>query len=143
MTVAALQAINTAVLARVLATLGARTWTIDVDGVLCEYWGPLEKCRKFSLTARNQPAHLEPSRPAARRFRHALAASPARLPAPAGLGLGEPAATGGHRLPTRGEPDPARHARSQTAAPYRRPAPPVPTRNVVSGALIEVALGVE
>jgi hypothetical protein len=37
MTVAALQAINTAVRARVLATLGVRTWTIDVDGVLCEY----------------------------------------------------------------------------------------------------------
>ena len=68
--------------------------------------------------------HLEPSRPAARRFRHALAASPARLPALAGLGLGEPAAAGGHRLPARGEPDPPRHARSPTATPYRRPAPP-------------------
>ena len=33
-TVARLQAINTAVVARVLATLGVRTWTIDVDGVV-------------------------------------------------------------------------------------------------------------
>ena len=33
-TVACLQAINTAVIARVLATLGVRTWTIDVDGVV-------------------------------------------------------------------------------------------------------------
>jgi len=33
-TVASLQAINTAVVARVLATLGVRTWTIDIDGVV-------------------------------------------------------------------------------------------------------------
>jgi hypothetical protein len=33
-TVACLQAINTAVIARVLATFGVRTWTIDVDGVV-------------------------------------------------------------------------------------------------------------
>jgi hypothetical protein len=33
-TVARLQTINTAVVARVLATLGVRTWTIDVDGVV-------------------------------------------------------------------------------------------------------------
>jgi hypothetical protein len=33
-TVASLQAINTTVIARVLATLGVRTWTIDVDGVV-------------------------------------------------------------------------------------------------------------
>jgi hypothetical protein len=33
-TVACLQAVNTAVVARVLATMGVRTWTIDVDGVV-------------------------------------------------------------------------------------------------------------
>jgi hypothetical protein len=33
-TVAALQGINLAVVARVLATLGVRTWTIDIDGVV-------------------------------------------------------------------------------------------------------------
>jgi hypothetical protein len=33
-TVASLQAINTAVVARVLTTLGVRTWTIDIDGVV-------------------------------------------------------------------------------------------------------------
>jgi hypothetical protein len=35
-TVASLQAINTAVVARVLTTLGVRTWTIDVDGVVVD-----------------------------------------------------------------------------------------------------------
>jgi len=34
-TVAHLQAIHTAVIARVLATVKVRTWTIDVDGVGC------------------------------------------------------------------------------------------------------------
>ena len=33
-TVASVQQINTVVVARVLATLGVRTWTIDVDGVV-------------------------------------------------------------------------------------------------------------
>jgi hypothetical protein len=33
-TVGRLQAVNTAVIARVLGTLGVRTWTIDVDGVV-------------------------------------------------------------------------------------------------------------
>ena len=53
-TVARLQAINTAVVARVLATLGVRTWTIDVDGVVV-----LDRAAGRAGLPRVQPASPE------------------------------------------------------------------------------------
>ena len=55
--------------------------------VLCEYSAARE-VRTIVVIAMNQPAHLEPSRPLRDASGHGLAASPARLPAPAGLGAG-------------------------------------------------------
>jgi Transposase DDE domain group 1 len=57
-TVAALQAINTAVIARVLATLGVRTWTIDVDGVVVSTGLQVERAfRGFNPHHRKVPSY--------------------------------------------------------------------------------------
>jgi DDE family transposase len=57
-TVAALQAINTAVIARVLATLGVRTWTIDVDGVVVSTGHQVERAfRGFNPHHRKVPSY--------------------------------------------------------------------------------------
>jgi hypothetical protein len=57
-TVAALQAINTAVIARVLATLGVRTWTIDVDGVVVSTGQQVERAfRGFNPHHRKVPSY--------------------------------------------------------------------------------------
>lgn len=57
-TVACLQAINTAVLARVLATLGVRTWTIDVDGVVVSTGLQVERAfRGFNPHHRKVPSY--------------------------------------------------------------------------------------
>lgn len=57
-TVAALQAINTAVVARVLATLGVRTWTIDVDGVVVSTGLQVERAfRGFNPHHRKVPSY--------------------------------------------------------------------------------------
>lgn len=57
-TVARLQAINTAVIARVLATLGVRTWTIDVDGVVVSTGLQVERAfRGFNPHHRKVPSY--------------------------------------------------------------------------------------
>jgi len=57
-TVARLQAINTAVIARVLATLGIRTWTIDVDGVVVSTGLQVERAfRGFNPHHRKVPSY--------------------------------------------------------------------------------------
>jgi hypothetical protein len=57
-TVVALQAINTAVVARVLATLGVRTWTIDVDGVVVSTGLQVERAfRGFNPHHRKVPSY--------------------------------------------------------------------------------------
>jgi hypothetical protein len=57
-TVAALQTINTAVIARVLATLGVRTWTIDVDGVVVSTGRQVERAfRGFNPHHRKAPSY--------------------------------------------------------------------------------------
>lgn len=57
-TLAALQAINTAVIARVLATLGVRTWTIDVDGVVVSTGLQVERAfRGFNPHHRKVPSY--------------------------------------------------------------------------------------
>ena len=57
-TVARLQAINTAVVARVLATLGVRTWTIDVDGVVVSTGLQVERAfRGFNPHHRKVPSY--------------------------------------------------------------------------------------
>ncbi len=57
-TVARLQAINTAVIARVLATLGVRTWTIDVDGVVVSTGLHVERAfRGFNPHHRKVPSY--------------------------------------------------------------------------------------
>jgi hypothetical protein len=57
-TVACLQAINTAVVARVLATLGVRTWTIDVDGVVVSTGLQVERAfRGFNPHHRKVPSY--------------------------------------------------------------------------------------
>jgi hypothetical protein len=57
-TVATLQAINTAVVARVLATLGVRTWTIDVDGVVVSTGLQVERAfRGFNPHHRKVPSY--------------------------------------------------------------------------------------
>jgi hypothetical protein len=57
-TVARLQAINTAVVARVLATLGVRTWTIDVDGVVVSTGVQVERAfRGFNPHHRKVPSY--------------------------------------------------------------------------------------
>jgi len=57
-TVAALQTINTAVIARVLATLGVRTWTIDVDGVVVSTGLQVERAfRGFNPHHRKVPSY--------------------------------------------------------------------------------------
>jgi hypothetical protein len=53
-----LQAINTAVVARVLATLGLRTWTIDVDGVVVSTGLQVERAfRGFNPHHRKVPSY--------------------------------------------------------------------------------------
>jgi len=57
-TVASLQAINTAVVARVLTTLGVRTWTIDVDGVVVSTGGQVERAfRGYNPHHRKVPSY--------------------------------------------------------------------------------------
>lgn len=57
-TVASLQAINTAVIARVLATLGVRTWTIDVDGTVVSTGLQVERAfRGFNPHHRKVPSY--------------------------------------------------------------------------------------
>lgn len=57
-TVACLQATNTAVIARVLATLGVRTWTIDVDGVVVSTGVQVERAfRGFNPHRRKVPSY--------------------------------------------------------------------------------------
>jgi hypothetical protein len=57
-TVQRLQAINTAVIARVLATLGVRTWTIDVDGVVVSTGLQVERAfRGFNPHHRKVPSY--------------------------------------------------------------------------------------
>lgn len=57
-TVAHLQAINTAVVAQVLATLGVRTWTIDVDGVVVSTGLQVERAfRGFNPHHRKVPSY--------------------------------------------------------------------------------------
>ncbi len=56
--IAHLQAINTAVIARVLATLGVRTWTIDVDGVVVSTGLQVERAfRGFNPHHRKVPSY--------------------------------------------------------------------------------------
>ncbi len=57
-TVAHLQTINTVVIARVLATLGIRTWTIDVDGVVVSTGLQVERAfRGFNPHHRKVPSY--------------------------------------------------------------------------------------
>ena len=57
-TVACLQAINTAVIARVLATFGVRTWTIDVDRVVVSTGLQVERAfREFNPHHRKVPSY--------------------------------------------------------------------------------------
>ena len=57
-TVARLQQINTVVVARVLATLGIRTWTIDVDGVVVSTGMQVERAfRGFNPHHRKVPSY--------------------------------------------------------------------------------------
>ena len=57
-TVAGLQAINTAVIARVLPTVGVRTWTIDVDGVVVSTGLQVERAfRGFNPHHRKVPSY--------------------------------------------------------------------------------------
>ena len=57
-TVACLQAINTTVIARVLATLGVRTWTIDIDGVVVSTGLQVERAfRGFNPHHRKVPSY--------------------------------------------------------------------------------------
>jgi hypothetical protein len=57
-TVASLQQINTAVIARVVATLGVRTWTIDVDGVVVSTGLQVERAfRGFNPHHRKVPSY--------------------------------------------------------------------------------------
>jgi hypothetical protein len=57
-TVACLQQINTAVIARVLPTLGIRTWTIDVDGVVVSTGLQVERAfRGFNPHHRKVPSY--------------------------------------------------------------------------------------
>ncbi len=57
-TVACLQQINTAVIARVLTTLGMRTWTIDVDGVVVSTGLQVERAfRGFNPHHRKVPSY--------------------------------------------------------------------------------------
>ena len=57
-TVERLQQINTAVIARVLATLGVRTWTIDVDGVVVSTGLQVERAfRGFNPHHRKVPSY--------------------------------------------------------------------------------------
>jgi hypothetical protein len=57
-TVACLQAINTTVIARVLATFGVRTWTIDVDGVVVSTGLQVERAfRGFNPHHRKVPSY--------------------------------------------------------------------------------------
>lgn len=57
-TVACLQQINTAVIARVLATFGVRTWTIDVDGVVVSTGLQVERAfRGFNPHHRKVPSY--------------------------------------------------------------------------------------
>ena len=57
-TVASLQTINTAVVARVLTTLGVRTWTIDVDGVVVSTGLQVERAfRGFNPHHRKVPSY--------------------------------------------------------------------------------------
>lgn len=57
-TVACLQQINTAVVARVVATLGVRTWTIDVDGVVVSTGLQVERAfRGFNPHHRKVPSY--------------------------------------------------------------------------------------
>ncbi len=57
-TVASLQAINTAVVARVLTTLGVRTWTIDIDGVVVSTGLQVERAfRGFNPHHRKVPSY--------------------------------------------------------------------------------------
>src|SRR3990172_9654245 len=57
-TVGCLQQINTAVIARVLATLGVRTWTIDVDGVVVSTGLQVERAfRGFNPHHRKVPSY--------------------------------------------------------------------------------------
>ena len=56
--VGCLQAINTAVVARVLGTLGHRTWTIDVDGVVVSTGLQVERAfRGFNPHHRKVPSY--------------------------------------------------------------------------------------
>jgi hypothetical protein len=59
-TVACLQAINTAVVARVLVTLGVRTWTIDVDGVVVSTGLQVERALRRLQSASPEGAELLP-----------------------------------------------------------------------------------
>jgi hypothetical protein len=57
-TVACLQQINTVVIARVLSTLGVRTWTIDVDGVVVSTGLQVERAfRGFNPHHRKVPSY--------------------------------------------------------------------------------------
>jgi len=57
-TVASVQQINTVVVARVLATLGVRTWTIDVDGVVVSTGLEVERAfRGFNPHHRKVPSY--------------------------------------------------------------------------------------
>ncbi|MGH9256424.1 MAG: IS1380 family transposase [Vicinamibacterales bacterium] len=57
-TVACLQTINTAVIARVLGTLGIRTWTIDIDGVVVSTGLQVERAfRGFNPHHRKVPSY--------------------------------------------------------------------------------------
>jgi hypothetical protein len=57
-TVARLQQLNTVVIARVLATLGVRTWTIDVDGVVVSTGLAVERAfRGFNPHHRKVPSY--------------------------------------------------------------------------------------
>jgi Transposase DDE domain group 1 len=57
-TVTRLQAINTAVIARVLGSLGVRTWTIDVDGVVVSTGLQVERAfRGFNPHHRKVPSY--------------------------------------------------------------------------------------
>ena len=57
-TVGCLQQINTTVIARVLATLGVRTWTIDVDGVVVSTGLQVERAfRGFNPHHRKVPSY--------------------------------------------------------------------------------------
>jgi hypothetical protein len=56
--VACLQAVNTAVITRVLGTLGVRTWTIDIDGVVVSTGLQVERAfRGFNPHHRKVPSY--------------------------------------------------------------------------------------